>query len=379
MTEQFVLPTPERKELPPLEVALRSRPSSLHPDRNDDNGFTNAAKGVFSVFDGMGQGLAGDYASELAAAFLRLEVEETSASSVLATPYEVPCERRAVSDAMREMLKVMHYGMRASTMNPRYQELVRVRFEQLFLKDHPYAIGKIDEEPFCSQFQDALAEAVVQADHNHGSTAVIAKVWTDGKKRFITYAWIGDSRLYRWRQTANGNTLERLTVDDSVVNLAVMAGLIPDDSDTSIDTKISYAQVKQAFANGKLGLEGLAAMHTVFEREHQVTDPTVSFESLPPVSLINFSKSLLAALGIRTITEEDFKVHTLEIQDGDCFVALTDQITKFGGDQAVRDVLEITTTDSSEQIADAFQRKADQLANEMAYDDDSTVSVLKAG
>lgn len=374
---EFMMP-PERKEWPPLDVAFRSRASSLHPKRNEDNGCANAKKGAMAVFDGMGKGLAGDCASAAACDVIRKDVEGSVESpSLWSTEAQEPLERSAVMQEVKQTLANMHRAIRASLMSERYQHSVKDRFQEEFLQDHPDASGKLEEEPFRSEFAAALIEKLIQADKDHGSTAVIAKIWTDGTKRFITYGWIGDSRLYRWRAQGEDRILERLTVDDTIINVAVTAGLIKDDSDASIDTKISFAQVEQAFRVRRLGLRGLGLFYSLFKREHKVTDPKGDVASLPPISLINYSSSLLAALGMQAVSTDDFKVRTEEIQEGDCFVALTDQMTKFGGDEALREVLEAYPSGTADEIVDALQQKADLLAAEVSYDDDSTVSVLK--
>lgn len=179
------------------------------------------------------------------------------------------------------------------------------------------------------------------------------------------------------RNEGGRSALTRLTTDDTLIHLAVEAGLMPDDTDAGIDRLISFSQIEDAFKQKKLSLKGYLLFASLFKKQYGEPSPDRPLGSFPPISLIDYSSSLLTVLGGELTTPQDFKVLTVEVEPGDLFIAATDQIPKFGGDDAFREVLTAKGSATPLEIADALQKKADQLAKEVEHDDDSTVSILE--
>lgn len=170
-----------------LTIATFTRPSDLHPEKNEDSFFVDLPRrqageklGVFGVFDGMGGHASGKVASRLAADVIQRALTKPSAGDL--------------------------------------------------------------PEQLVAAFRQAY-EAVVNHERRHtaasglGTTAAIAVI----RNSSITVAHVGDSRVYRLR----GGELERLTEDDGLLTENLRRGLITSQQVKKIDQCLDLANLTE--------------------------------------------------------------------------------------------------------------------------------------
>ena len=137
-----------------------SRASISHPERNEDSSIINSAKQFLGVFDGMGGHAEGEMASRVVAGYVE---------SMIAR----------LDDQTDDLGKYS-------------QQLVNI-----LLNAKKELISNTDKKVISSEI---------------GTTAVIAKVVESQNKKYLSYAWAGDSRLYIVKKDG---TLSQLTQDHS--------------------------------------------------------------------------------------------------------------------------------------------------------------------
>jgi protein phosphatase len=152
----------EKHEKIQVEYAAETIASERRPNQNQDTILTNKEYRVFGVFDGVGGGPAGDFASRTARDFILDHLKEIS-------------DKADIDMAKQTLLEI---------------------------------VVKTDE---------AVYEASKTNDEyeNMSTTAAIVKIHTDAEgKNNALVANVGDSRVYK---ISKDGTLQQITLDDNIV------------------------------------------------------------------------------------------------------------------------------------------------------------------
>ncbi len=210
---------PEIKEmLPVIDVATEA--SESHPDRNEDATFILEDRQAAGLFDGMGGGLAGKEASQLAAETVKQELLRVRQDAGVAE-WQTAIEK-ALAKAQQE---VTRFGNKTF-------------FEYL---DDPFAQAAYRDEP-----QKKIEQFMQEKGFSPtGTTASIVKILErpDGGADMV-YGHTGDSRIYVLRK--NG-TLEQITQDQGALEQAVQNGYITREEADFLDQATSREEIMEKF------------------------------------------------------------------------------------------------------------------------------------
>jgi len=209
----------------PLTFARYSTPHEKHPEQNEDTILVDRPRGLVAVFDGVGSG-PGRVASQLAARVIRCGWRE-----ILQEPELIAADTELnVCMILQQLMHDAH-------------EQIRSAGERLAKKAH----GKIAYP---------------------GTTAVLAAFHKNALHGYtLSYAHVGDSRIYLWRPN---EPLMRLTADDGYLSLKLNDGSITEsdalriDQATSFDelsaTEIEYFELRNGITQA-LGSEKQPTVH----------------------------------------------------------------------------------------------------------------------
>lgn len=189
--------TEETREEFFINLGAETEKSIEHP-KNEDNFYINMNERTAAVFDGMGGHAGGEIASGIAAESM---------------PEFDQAVNQRIADAEKE-------GKRLSS-----EEEARIIEEEL------------------KRFLEETSAEIYQVGKNRpefrglGSTASIMRFTRDGKKLII--GQIGDSRVYRLRK----GKLERISPEDSLVEVAIKYGLL--DSDQNVKARVNIKDIEK--------------------------------------------------------------------------------------------------------------------------------------
>ncbi|MFA5128820.1 MAG: protein phosphatase 2C domain-containing protein [Patescibacteria group bacterium] len=219
------IPTAEKISGPETEkiathIALTSEASKNHPDRNEDAAFVDPAQELAGIFDGMGGGLDGKQASELAA---KISFEELSKvpEGADAKKWETAI-KRALEKTQEEVIKLGN----------------QLFFEQL---DDPFIEATYRDKP-----QDKIQELIIEKGKSPaGTTASIVKMIErpDGGADLV-FGHTGDSRIYVLKK---GEELKKLTKDQGALEESVQNKYITQEEADFIDQATSKEEIIQKF------------------------------------------------------------------------------------------------------------------------------------
>lgn len=207
--------TPEIEEVS-VHIALTSEASKNHPDRNEDSAFIDTEQELAAVFDGMGGGLDGKRASELAAKASSEKLSEVPEGAD-AKKWEAAI-KEALETAQEEVIKLGN----------------QLFFEQL---DDPFIAATYRDHP-----QDKIQELIIEKGMSPaGTTASIVKMIErpDGGADLV-FGHTGDSRIYVLKKNKE---LKRLTKDQGALEEAVQNGYITQEEANFIDQATSKEEI----------------------------------------------------------------------------------------------------------------------------------------
>ncbi|MCM8765052.1 MAG: protein phosphatase 2C domain-containing protein [Candidatus Omnitrophica bacterium] len=234
--------------------------SPNHPERNEDNFFLSKKRGFGGVFDGMGGEAAGEVAS-----------------------FEA-------SRVILEQVKNLPENISAQEASKKIQEAILAANDRIrrVVEAHPEYRGT-------------------------GCTASIAKLCENGKK--IVVGQVGDSRVYRLRE----GRLERISPEDSYVELLKKYGFISDDQDV---TQVISAKNIEDFCNQKLKTAISSEEKEELDLLKQISLVGIlKFEGKPTVNQIRHLIS-------NAISGEEVKPHilTFDVNEGDQYIITSDGV-----------------------------------------------------
>lgn len=214
--------TPETEEKVPIEVTTEA--SEEHRDRNEDAVFVDKEKELAGLFDGMGGGMAGEKASQLAAKVIYSELSKVpkGASSI----EWQNAIRQAMEKAQQEVTK---FGN-------------EIFFESI---DDPFA-----RAAYRDRSQEEIQKFIIERGVTPtGTTASIAKLieLPDGGADLV-YGHTGDSRIYVLRKDGQ---LEQITRDQSALEEAVQNGYITKEEADFLDQATSNDEILKKFGPEK--------------------------------------------------------------------------------------------------------------------------------
>ena len=209
---------PETEEIA-AHIAITSEKSKNHPD-NEDSAFADAKTELSGLFDGMGGGLAGKQASELASKITSEELANVPEGSD-AKKWEGAI-KKAMERAQEEVIKLGN----------------QLFFEKL---DDPFAAATYKDRP-----QSEIQEFIVEKGMSPaGTTASVTKLIErpDGGADLV-FGHIGDSRIYVLK---GGKELKRLTKDQGALEEAVQNKYIAKEEADFIDQATSKEEILKKF------------------------------------------------------------------------------------------------------------------------------------
>lgn len=195
------------RQAPSLLFSRRSVASEHHIQRNEDLILIDRQRGLAAVFDGVGGCPGGDVAARIAARVIRRgwrrflrELQPAQPNALLQCVDHAECAR----DALYSLLEEAH--------------------------DQICAEGPLHPEVAGAQPESTVAVAVFT--HAPGDTGYC-----------MTYAWVGDSRVYRCRDV---DSFELLTQDDGILSALVRMREISEDDAIRIDQATYPAMLSEA-------------------------------------------------------------------------------------------------------------------------------------
>lgn len=321
----------KEKEEIAFESGVDTAPSEKHPERNEDAFIINSKNGLYGVCDGVGGKAAGEVASHEAAAVINEELGSLSINSS-----SVETEK-----AMRDAIQKAH--------------------------EH---ITKLAEK---------------NSDYKGmGTTASIMKIAEDGKK--LVVAQIGDSRIYRLR----AGQLERISPEDSWVEIARQHGLI--DSDQDIEAGVDLVELRKKFFETKKEIEQLGegdktsarekltSLHELFNMLNDLrAQSRKSGHDLGTTIPIKFFRNRISNV---LSPEHAVKPNILnfDVQEGDTYLTSSDGIHDNLTDDEIKAIMEQHADNPetiSRQLTQASNERAKDDSNPRAKQDDKTAIVVK--
>ncbi len=357
------------EEGPRLVIGFDTEASSKHPDRNEDAFNKSEDRGIIAVADGMGGVPAGEVASKEAIDQLETDkidgalasaktVEEIKTAELIKVVFDsskdATLRQNDVENAVGAMLLRMNDEVeKLGQTNPAVFEKAKEYFKKIQIDK------SVKFDPNKSEHQELIKD-LLQAI---GCTMSLMKTWRNEKgKNMMTVGNIGDSRIYRLRNGA----LERLTRDNSPLQILLDAGIVKNDQD--VTEKIDVTSVIE-FTNKRPELKKL------FQDIRENPNDTVTLGEI--------RHKLSQAAGLKTLSKNklgiDFDpfIQSYEMEDGDAFVAVTDGISDNLYDEEIRSIVATYFEDPkrmSEELKLAAYKRAKEGAkkNARAKQDDMT-------
>lgn len=330
---------------PKFVIGAATEASIKHPDRNEDAYYHSAKRGIIAVADGMGGVPAGDFASHEAIVQLgRDKIDqaltnaktpgEKEAAGLIKKVFDSPKDARLRKEDVEEAVSAMLLRMNDEVEKlGQTNAVVRQKAEEHFKKE----LGNFD--PDNAEHQELMNKLL----QTIGCTMSFMKMWrNENGENMMTVGNIGDSRIYRLRHGA----LERLTRDDSHVQILLEEGLVKNDQD--VTERIDKAKII-ALADKRPELRPLALKLV------QKSDATVTLGSI--------RNMITQAAGLKTLSKNefgiDFKpfVKSYDMEDGDAYIAVSDGVADNLTDEEIRSIA-ATHFENPKDIAAELQRAA---------------------
>ncbi|HZR40710.1 MAG TPA: PP2C family serine/threonine-protein phosphatase [Ktedonobacteraceae bacterium] len=194
----------------PFTFARYSIPHEEHPERNEDTLLVDQQRGLAAVFDGVGYG-PGQVASRLAARVIRQGWQRTLAPLQSAPAFLDSCNALGLPTTL--------------------QQLVQEANQQILIQ----GVRRARIKKQSSEDEDRHPETTA-------ALAVFCRASNDAHVYTMTYAHVGDSRIYLLRE---GQPLRRLTKDDGYFSLLLRKGMISEDDALRIDQAISADELSE--------------------------------------------------------------------------------------------------------------------------------------
>lgn len=368
-----MMASPEKRERPfRLIGAFETLPSADHPERNEDHTIYRPDDGVFGVADGVGGAPAGNFASEAAMAQLEKSVieyhlrnakdpvahqEALVAANVFLADISHPQNEVDVKRAGRAILKRMSQAI----------ERISKKGDPAVLKSiYLHAIQRQRERTH------ATNESVInEVASEIGTTVTFGKLWQNQEgKRFLTTFHLGDSAIFCFRKSR----LEKITKDDSYVQVLVDANLLPDEityneemknhpqAPDYVDLTVSAGEIRRTFSE-----------------DHPIVQYVKKHSNEKRISVLRIRRMLLQTMNRYPMQARIAKTETTETLDGDIYLALTDGITDNLTMNEIAAIVELHT-DNPEMIPLVLAHEAAQRAEESLHPrakrDDMTAVVI---
>ena len=359
----------ESKETgPKFVIGSATEASSEHPERNEDAFEIFGDRGILATADGMGGAPAGDFASHEAVSQLQIDkidgalssaktVKEIKTAELIKSVFGSSKDATLAKKNVETAISAMLLRMNDEVEKLGQTEVVRKKIED-HLMERPEGF-----DPNDSNHKRTMSRLM----RSIGSTVSLMKTWRNEKgENMMTVGNIGDSRIYRLRHGA----LERLTRDDSQVQILLEEGLIANDQDLQQEIdKSKILEIVGREKNPRTELLSLAQKMTQKPGKK--------------ITIAGIRHTVLQAAGLKSILKQelgsDFKpfVHTYDMEDGDAFVAVTDGISDNLTDEEIRSII-ATHFENPQMIAEELKLAAikrsleDEKENARAKPDDMT-------
>lgn len=210
---------PEVKEITPI-ISIATEASENHPERNEDSTFVLEDQEAAGVFDGMGGGLAGKEASQLASETVRKKLLEIRKGA------GIDEWKTAILQALEEaQQKVTAFG------NETFFKYLDDPFVEAAYRDRPQ-----------KEIEALMEEKKISPT---GTTASIVKLLErpDGGADMV-YGHTGDSRIYVLRKDGK---IEQITKDQGALEQAIKSGIITQEEADFIDQATSREEIMKKF------------------------------------------------------------------------------------------------------------------------------------
>jgi protein phosphatase len=329
-------PLPPEAKKPKLEViekekkfefagGVKTTTSPDHPDRNEDNFFLAKRKGFGAVFDGMGGAAAGEVAS--------FEASRAILEQLKDLPEDI---------SSHETEKKIFEAILAA--NDRIKKIVEA---------HPEYRGM-------------------------GCTASIVKLCENGRK--IVIGQIGDSRIYRLRE----GKLERISPEDSYVEILKKYGFIKDDQDVtqsiSVNEVVNFCNQKLRKTTNLEEATELSLLRYTILSAGQYKQSLMSIAGKPfdgRVTIADIRHLISNAID----GEKHVKPHilTLNVKEGDQYIITSDGIHDNLTDAEIQNIglqFHGRPQEMSEALVKASYSRMFETRNPRAKTDDATAVVI---
>lgn len=212
-----------------------------------------------------------------------------------------------------------------------------------------------------------------------GSTVSVMRFTRDGKK--VVLGQMGDSRIYRLR----GGRLERISPEDSLVEVAIKHGLIVSDQDVQIEVDIDRVEEKMREVSGRKDMEKYEKQKALDElyslmiclgriRNGYRARSGIDRKKIP---LENFRHIMYGSI----LGRENSQPHivTCNVEAGDRYLVSSDGIHDNLTDEQITQIM--SRGDGSEEIAKKLVVESKRISqdpkNPRAKDDDMTAIVVE--
>ncbi len=363
----------EKRERPfRLIGAVETLPSADHPERNEDHTIYRPDDGVFGVADGVGGAPAGNFASEAAMAQLEKSVIEYH----LRNAKDPVAHQEALIAANVFLADISHPQNEANVKRAGRAILKRMSLaiERIGKQGDPAVIKSIYLHAIQRQRErtHATNESVInEVASEIGTTVTFGKLWQNQEgKRFLTTFHLGDSAIFRFRKSR----LDKITKDDSYVQVLVDASLLPDEityneemknhpqAPDYVDLTVSAGEIRRTFSE-----------------DHPIAQYVKKHSNEKRISVLRIRRMLLQTMNRYPMQAQIAKTETTETLDGDIYLALTDGITDNLTMNEITAIIELHT-DNPEMIPLVLAHEAAQRAEESLHPrakrDDMTAVVI---
>ncbi len=363
----------EKRERPfRLIGAVETLPSADHPERNEDHTIYRPDDGVFGVADGVGGAPAGNFASEAAMAQLEKSVIEYH----LRNAKDPVAHQEALIAANVFLADISHPQNEANVKRAGRAILKRMTqaIERISKQGDPAVIKSIYLHAIQRQRErtHATNESVInEVASEIGTTVTFGKLWQNQEgKRFLTTFHLGDSAIFRFRKSR----LDKITKDDSYVQVLVDANLLPDEityneemknhpqAPDYVDLTVSAGEIRRTFSE-----------------DHPIVQYVKKHSNEKRISVLRIRRMLLQTMNKYPMQARIAKTETTETLDGDIYLALTDGITDNLTMNEITAIIELHT-DNPEMIPLVLAHEAAQRAEESLHPrakrDDMTAVVI---
>lgn len=314
-----------RMEAAPEQYALEAGAKSIehkserHPI-NEDTYIENPENGTYGVFDGMGGHAAGEVASKEAGAILQ---KELSSVSIEASAQEIAEKMQTAFEAAQETLHLL------VKTNPEYERMA--------------------------------------------TTASVVKFAEGGKK--LVLGQVGDSRVYRLRE----GKLERISPEDSAIEIAIKYGFIKSDQDVNQTVNIDKVEERLKTAKNKKEQNELMMLLRVLGMTRNGIKEHYGFDTkeIPIKTFRNVAGNAIE--GGEKRRRATPHILTFDVKEGDKYLLCSDGVSDNLTEKEIREIL--TKDENPRELAEELALKSKEIMaqeeNPRAKHDDTTALVVE--